>query len=445
VDDTTAPDTPMRVLLDSESAPHPDDVTDPCLLSGRRVLVVASTFPNRIQPWMVNSTIQAIMHGAEVFIAATRQRGHTYQAAVDTYRLQERTIYVRTTEPGGLFDPVRYLFGASTELRRAAVAGLLRAFFWPDRLSPHALAKGVAIAVPTGIRGLSLVHSHSMTLGFEFLRVARSRRVPLVQTFHGLPPVGVDGLPPEKLEQLFEGAAGFLVNTGFSRGLLTDLGCPAGKIEILPQGTDLDEFPFHPRAHPGKEPIRFLSVGRLHEDKGHVYALRALARVAERGIDFAYHVVGYGTERPRLEKLATELGVRDRVEFLDEVDDDGLRREYRDAHVFLFPSLRDVKGKHEETQGVAMQEAQASGCLLVATRTGGIPESVDEEHARLVPDRDENALASAILDLVQQPERWPAWQSAGRRWVEHRYSVDVIGRRLAELYHQLLTHHENGR
>lgn len=86
-----------------------------------------------------------------------------------------------------------------------------------------------------------------------------------------------------------------------------------------------------------------------------------------------------------------------------------------------------------------MQEAQASGCLLVATRTGGIPECVDEGHARLVPDRDERALAGAILDLLQHPDRWPEWQAAGRRWVEERYSVSVIGRRLAELYLRLVT------
>ena len=84
--------------------------------------------------------------------------------------------------------------------------------------------------------------------------------------------------------------------------------------------------------------------------------------------------------------------------------------------------------------GVALQEGQASGCIAIATRTGGIPECVDESHARLVPDRNAEALAGAILDLMDDPERWPEWQAAGRRWVEDRYSLDVIGRRLAELY-----------
>lgn len=408
-------------------------------LTGQRLLVVTADFPNRIQPWMLNTTVQAIRHGAEVFIAAGGKRGHTYQAAVDQHSLKERTIYVRAVETTGMLDAFRYAFGPSRELRRAARRGLARAVLRPERFDPYSIGKGFALAVPLGLARISLIHSHAMTLGYEFLRVARVHRAPLVQTFHGLPPSGVPGLSAEKQDRLFRGVSRFLVNTDFAKGQLIDLGCPVDKVEILPQGTDLSEFPFEPRHHPGTEPICFLTVGRLHEDKGHAYALRALAALATGGMKFRYDIVGYGPEKSSLESLSRELGIADRVRFMDEVDDDELRREYREAHIFLFPSLRDLRGKHEETQGVALQEAQATGCLVVATRTGGIPESVDETHARLVPDRNPQALASGILDLVRQPERWPEWQTAGRRWVESRYSIDVIGSRLAELYSRVLS------
>jgi colanic acid/amylovoran biosynthesis glycosyltransferase len=309
----------------------------------------------------------------------------------------------------------------------------------PERFDPYSIGKGFALAVPIGLARISLIHSHAMTLGYEFLRVARVHHAPFIQTFHGLPPSGVPGLSAEKQERLFRDVSCFLVNTEFAKAQLTDLGCPADKVAILPQGTDLSEFPFEPRPHPGSEPVRFLTVGRLHEDKGHAYALHALADLANRGMEFRYDIVGYGPEKSSLESLSRRLGIAGRVRFMDEVDDDELRREYREAHIFLFPSLRDLRGKHEETQGVAVQEAQATGCLVVATRTGGIPESVDEAHARLVPDRNPQALASGILDLVRQPERWPEWQTAGRRWVESRYSIDVIGSRLAELYSRVLS------
>jgi len=338
-----------------------------------------------------------------------------------------------------MLDALKYAFGSSRELRRAARRGMARAVLHPERLDPYSIGKGVALAVPLGLPRISLIHSHAMTLGYEFLRVARMHRAPLVQTFHGLPPAGVAGLSDEKQDQLFRGASRFLVNTEFAKGQLADLGCPVDKMEVLPQGTNLSEFPFEPRPHPGAGPFRFLTVGRLHEDKGHAYALQAMAELVNRGVKFRYHIVGYGPEKSSLEFLSRELGIADRVHFMDEVDDAGLQREYREAHIFLFPSLRDLRGKHEETQGVAMQEAQATGCLVVATRTGGIPESVDGTQARLVPDRNAQALASAILDLVRQPERWSEWQTAGRRWVETRYSIEVIGRRLAELYTRLLS------
>jgi len=404
------------------------------LLAGKRVLVVAATFPNRIQPWMLNTTIQAIEHGAEVFVAAGGRRGRTYQAAVDRYGLIERTMYVNPSHVVGLFRPFGDLLGGKAGMRQAAARGLPSALARFRLADLRGSAKELALAVPMGTPGLSLIHSHAMSLGYEFLRLAKAKKIPIVQTFHGAPPVGVEGLQPEKEQELWREASRFLVNTQFAKGLLVDRGCPPGKIDILPQGTNLAEFPFAPREHPGAGPVRILTVGRLHEDKGHRYALQALSSLSRRGLEFEYRVVGVGPDREKLRALSEELGIGGHVAFTGEVDDDGLRREYQEAHLFLFPSLRDLKGKHEETQGVALQEAQASGCIAIATRTGGIPECVDESHARLVTDRDADALAEAILDVMARPERWPEWQAAGRRWVEDRYSVDVIGRRLAELY-----------
>ena len=106
------------------------------------------------------------------------------------------------------------------------------------------------------------------------------------------------------------------------------------------------------------------------------------------------------------------------------------------------PSVRSQDGYHEETQGVVLQEAQACGKLVIATRTGGVPECIDDgRSAFLVPDRDPEALARQVEILLDHPERWPEWQAAARSWVEEKYSMPVLGRRLARIYLDVLKKH----
>lgn len=413
-------------------------MTENRVLNGRRILVVTETFPNQIQPWMLNTTVQAHLRGAEVFLAAGGRHGHSHYAVEDQYGLLQRTMYVKPFNLLGALSPLRYLGGRSQEFRKAARRGIVRAFCNAERPTPRAIAKRLALAVPLGLREIDLIHSHSMALAYEFLRIGRALHIPLVHTFHGLPPEGVAELAVQKQRLLYREAACFLVNTKFARQQLRDLGCPDEKIQVIPQGIDLTQFPFAPQSPPDGKPVRLLTVGRLHREKGHAFALRALARLGEHGLDYRYRIVGAGPEAASLRQDAARLGIAPRVSFLGELFGGALRREYREAHIFVFPSLRSLHGEWEETQGVALQEAQASGCIVIATRSGGIPECLDESHTWLVPDRDSEALANAVATVLKTPERWSEWQEAGRAWVQDRYSIEKIGDGLVDLYVRIL-------
>src|SRR5262249_40798851 len=156
-------------------------------------------------------------------------------------------------------------------------------------------------------RSVDLIHAHSLALGYEFLSVARRQRAPLLVTFHGLLPAGLPELPSARRAAVFREARCFLVNTAFALSELAKPGCPVEKIRILPQGTDLDKFPFKPLDWAPGTPVRLLTVARLHEQKGHRFALRALAQLRRRGFDVRYRIVGAGPERGRLEEEASEL------------------------------------------------------------------------------------------------------------------------------------------
>ncbi len=413
-------------------------------LKGLRILFGAATFPNRTQPWVLSWIVESVRNGAEAEICAFGRLGTTYQAAVDEYRLLDHTTYLRIS---GVRSSLRSLATAMSGnaplaqrtrrgLRHVAV-GSSQAEGWTRQR-----VKNIALAPLLGLERVSLIHSHSMKMSYPLLAAVDAWRVPLIMTFHGLPPHGVNLVAQEKQAEVFRRASLMLVNTEFARRQLASLGCPEERIAILPQGTSPEDFPFEPQPHPGAGPLRLLTVGRLHEDKGHRHMLAAVRELKARGRNIEYSIVGIGPIRAALEQLAQELGITDSVRFHGEVDDAGLREQYRTAHVFVLPSVRSQDGYHEETQGVVLQEAQACGKLVIATRTGGVPECIDDGHsAFLVLDRDPEALARQVETLLDHPERWHEWQNAARRWVEERYSMPVLGRRLARIYLDVLEKH----
>jgi len=116
--------------------------------------------------------------------------------------------------------------------------------------------------------------------------------------------------------------------------------------------------------------VRFLGVGRLLAWKGYDLVIRALAQSSIP--DWELTLVGEGPERSRLLRLASKLGVSNRVNLVGRVDRERLLRWFAWADVFVHPSLH-------ETGGWAVVEAMAAGLPVVGCNAGGTAQAVTEE------------------------------------------------------------------
>src|SRR5262249_36158520 len=146
-----------------------------------------------------------------------------------------------------------------------------------------------------------------------------------------------------------------------------------------------------------REPI-VLFVGRLLEVKGVSYLLAAMQRVQARVPAARLVIIGNGDLREALDREASERHVR--VEFLDYVSPDEIRRWMNRARVLCVPSVPAANGTIEALPMVAL-EAQAMELPLAGFASGGIPEAVvDGRTALLVAERDADALAEAIEALL---------------------------------------------
>jgi glycosyltransferase involved in cell wall biosynthesis len=171
-------------------------------------------------------------------------------------------------------------------------------------------------------------------------------------------------------------------------------------------------------------PLKVLLAARFDEGKGHRYALEAVARLRAAGIDVSLHCAGDGPLKTTVERYATALEVRDRVQFLGLVDHQELLTQLRDRRwdVALLPSIETS----EEREGIPvfLIEAMAAGMPVVATNTGGIPELIGGGAGVLIPQQDASATAEALARLAADRGLRRRLADAGIRRVRDQFSVD---------------------
>jgi len=168
------------------------------------------------------------------------------------------------------------------------------------------------------------------------------------------------------------------------------------RIEVIPNGIDLDRFTPQPDAKTVSATLVY--VGRLKAYKRVDLVLDAVAALTERGIRVELAIAGKGDRGPALRAQARRMGLGDRVRFHGFVSEDRkidlLRRSW--IHVLTSP---------KEGWGIASIEAAACGTPTVASDAPGLRESVaDGETGVLVPHGDVEALTSALERLIRNPE-----------------------------------------
>lgn len=350
------------------------------------------------------------------------------------------------------------VFNASETFVAAQAAGLVRyqplvvgledKGHVPDALAGRVLlAQGAAerVAVRLGRWGTLgrrvaahrpvLVHAHFGPDGVMAMPLAKRLGVPLVTTLRGyeITRRGLlgSGRPSwmryalGRAALIREGAL-FLAVSDALRARAVAQGFPAERTLTHYNGVDLARF----AGKSGDDGEIVLHVGRLVEKKGTALLLRALAK-AGRG---TLVVIGDGPLRGKLERLAGELGLGQRLRFLGSQPPVIVAEWMRRAALLAAPSLTARDGDAEGLPNVVV-EAAASGLAVVASDHEGIPEAVrDGVTGYLVPEGEVEPLTARIADLLGSPERRRAMGAAGRALAQERFDLDRQMRALEAIY-----------
>jgi glycosyltransferase involved in cell wall biosynthesis len=198
-------------------------------------------------------------------------------------------------------------------------------------------------------------------------------------------------------------------------------------VDIIPIGVEPRLFP---RATRTDGPTwRLLRVASLNAVKNHPMLLRALAAVIARVPDVHLDVVGVDTLNGAVQALARELGVAAHVTF------HGFQPTEALAGFFARADLHVVSSRHEAAS-VAALEAAAAGVPTVGTSVGYVADWSQEGRAVAVPTGNHEALAAAIVDLLNTPDRAKEIAAAARAWtLEH--DADYTATQFARLYEEI--------
>jgi len=171
-------------------------------------------------------------------------------------------------------------------------------------------------------------------------------------------------------------------------------------------------------------------VGRLAPVKDHATFLHAAAQVLLEVPRAQFLVVGSGLLHRKVHEIAHELGIEAHVHFLDGWADI--------SEIFAALDLSVVSSEYEGCCNVIL-EAMAMGKPVVATAVGGNPELVIEgETGLLVPPKDPQRLAEAIVQVLHDPHHAKAMGYQARRLVEARFTLQRMVQETEQLYQQLL-------
>ena len=281
-----------------------------------------------------------------------------------------------------------------------------------------------------------IIHSHSADLGFFISFPAGLYHIPVVNTCHSVT------FPDKQYGFMKRFAEIFFLKYGrFKRIITVDKSSlesfkEAGinNVIYIPNGVDTERFDrqkqkFEKR---GDQKIIFLFVGRLESEKGLKYLFHAVRILKDRTKNFKFLIVGDSSQRNAFKNLAKNLGIEEYIFFMGKVDTDKIIKIYHNSDVFVLPSIH-------EGLPLTLLEAWAARLPIVTTNVGGIPEiCVNRENALIVPPKDPEALADAMIEILEDGMLAKKMGKNGRKLVEEKYTWEKIAEKTEKVYERLI-------
>jgi glycosyltransferase involved in cell wall biosynthesis len=373
-----------------------------------RILMLASSFPK----WPGETTAPFI----EEIAAGLAARGHAVTLLLPYHpelrrAPQERGVRLRVFRYAP--HPALNIWGYAQSLLSDTQLKLRALAVTPFALAATtgAVARELAVAHRVG-QPYDLVHAHwALPNGPPAALPAALAGLPLAVSLHGSDIYLAERHWALALAALsaFHAAGVVTACSGDLRARALALGARPATSRVIPYGVDLAQFRPAPAARarvraelglPAEAPL-VLGLGRLVAKKGFGVLLEAWPAVLRARPDATLAIVGYGDLRASLERQASASGIAASVRFPGQLERERTAAYLAAADVFALPIVREGVDGLPNT----LLEAMGAGRAVVASRVAGVPDVVDDGiHGLIVPEREPEPLAAAIVRLLADPQ-----------------------------------------
>lgn len=404
-----------------------------------RVAYLVSRYPAVSHTFILREVRLLDAEGVDVHVASINGPDRP-AAALTAEELEEteQTWYVKRAGALGavrahlttlVVSPFAYLRGLFAAIRLAGVSA--------PALLKHLGYFVEAVMVGEWMQRGSLTHLHvhfatpAATVG---LIAARTFPIDFSMTVHG--PDEFDDVRGYHLREKVE-AARFVCCIGkYARSQMMRL-VPRSewpKFEVAPLGVDPSAFAPRPAAVPG-QPFEVLCVGRLVPAKGQAILIGAIAQLVRAGRSVRLRLVGDGPDRAALERDVAARGLQTHVLFDGALNADAVRVRYAQADAFALASFA-------EGIPVVLMEAMSLEIPVVATTITGIPELIRPGiDGLLVPPSDEDAMAQALMTLMDDPQIAGFLTRSARQRILNRFNIGPNVAHLARVFRRRVRVH----
>jgi glycosyltransferase involved in cell wall biosynthesis len=225
-------------------------------------------------------------------------------------------------------------------------------------------------------------------------------------TLHG----DLDVYGKDHIEKMADAAFVSTVTRALQRQLIERVGLPECRAPVIMMGVDVERFkPTDRIGVAGK--LNVASVARIEYCKGLTFAIQAVRKAVDAGVDIHYRIAGSGAYESEIRQHAMQLGLAGHVELLGSISEHEVRSLLAQSDVFALPSIG-----LGEAAPVAVMEAMATGLPVVSSIIGGTPDMITNEvDGFLVAQEDADALAARFIDLAKEPALRAKIGDAARR------------------------------
>lgn len=295
---------------------------------------------------------------------------------------------------------------------------------WPARIQ---FRKQIKVYAPDIVHGFGTESAYGMIAveqdvpGIVFVQGIIDELWPFLDRFSMVQKKLLRGLE----RRVVKNATGLIAETGFAKRWAESMN-PAVEVVEIPHIVNPEFY----GVVPDYSSNECLCIGTIHRIKAVDTAIRAMARVKDESLRLS--VIGYGPQLKEMKSLSKSLGVADRVEFCGHMSREQIMGKMSTARMLTILSRMD-------TSPNVLSEAHAAGLPVIGTRTGGIPDMIDDGQDGFLVDVDDAKAVAKKMDLLSgNLNLCREMGESGREKVSWLNDSDRIAGEHVKFYHEIL-------